>query len=275
MITLSNLISNTWTLYSQNLRTYLKLSLLIFLITVPIGAIGLLLNTLKYAGIAGMAVSIVVGFCVLILTILLTIVLVRVADKQLSRFSAPAIVSSSASSVSIKNEFKAALSLWFEVLLIAVIVSLIQIAGLILLIVPGIIFSVWFAFAIYFAILDFHLQGGRFRFGGGNGGSGGNGIKNSLIQSKVLVKGRFWPVLLRIFVPTILWSMFNWAVSQIFINLVELTQEYLVVSADKIVTYFADFAKLFGSIYINALFVPLFIISMVILFRDLQASKAD
>ena len=48
--------------------------------------------------------------------------------------------------------------------------------GLILLIIPGVIFAVWFALAMYILILE------------------NKGIMESLSKSKELVKGHFWTV---------------------------------------------------------------------------------
>jgi hypothetical protein len=241
MITLSDLISQTWTLYSRNFKTYLKLSFWIFLFTIPGAALGVLLDTLGQTRVINLIISVFLNLLVFILTILVTIVLVRVADRQITE-EKPA--------VSLKKEFGVALAFWFEVLAVAIVVGLIQVAGFLLLIIPGIIFSVWFAFTLYLVILE------------------KAGIKEALLKSKTLVRGRFWGVLVRFFVPTILWSLFGWAISVIFINLVDVAVRFAASSAafataDQII-------KIIGSTYINALLIPLFVISVVILFRNLQ-----
>ncbi len=65
--------------------------------------------------------------------------------------------------------------------LLSVFISLAFIFGLILLIIPGIIFGVWFAFAPYF-LVDQDLN-----------------VIDSMKSSKNLLKGRFWKVFGRLF----------------------------------------------------------------------------
>ena len=61
--------------------------------------------------------------------------------------------------------------------LVGLLNMLIVFLGLVLLIVPGIIFAVWFSFSRFILIKE------------------GLGIKASLARSKELVRGRFWPIL--------------------------------------------------------------------------------
>lgn len=84
--------------------------------------------------------------------------------------------------LSVRGVYEAAwANLWkFSLLLIAIF--LIITGGFILLIIPGVIFSVWFAFS-------------KFIFVDKN-----TGIKESLSQSRQLAKGRFWPIFGRLLV---------------------------------------------------------------------------
>jgi hypothetical protein len=259
MLSLANLISNTWLLYSKNFVTYLKLSFFIFLVTIPAAAISSLSYAFFASKIANLSLSILINLLVFFLTILVTIVLVRVADKQLKSLS-----SGESISLSLSREFENSLKLWPMVLVVSIIVGLIQLIGLFFLIVPGIIFSVWFAFALCYVILEFPSSG-----------SVSAAIKESLKQSRELVRGRFWGVLLRIFVPTILWSLFGWAISMIFVNSLNIIQKYFLVGAAESATRLLDILKILGSTYINALFIPLFVITTVILFRSLESTKTE
>lgn len=65
-------------------------------------------------------------------------------------------------------------------LLISSVVGLIVVGGLILLIIPAIIFGVWYSFST-FLVLDKNLS-----------------IKEALRTSKLMVKGRFWKILGRL-----------------------------------------------------------------------------
>jgi len=81
-----------------------------------------------------------------------------------------------------KDTYKRAWGYALKLALVSFLVGLIVVGGLILLIIPGIVFSVWFAFA-RFGIAEKKL-----------------GIGASLKESKSLVTGRFWEVFGRLFV---------------------------------------------------------------------------
>jgi len=72
---------------------------------------------------------------------------------------------------------------------IGLLVAIVQLMGLALLIIPGIIFTIWFNFAETEAILT------------------GAGVFSSLEQSRELVRGRFFPVLWRMFALSIVLSL--------------------------------------------------------------------
>ncbi len=248
MMPLSTLITNTWLLYNKNFKIYLKLSFWIFLITIPAASLAFLLNAFRQLQAFGVLISLLINLLVFVLTILVTVVLVRIADKQIQSVD-------SAAPVSIKSEFQRASGVWFEVLLIAILVGLIQLGGFVLLIVPGVIFSIWFAFSLYLVILEKAK------------------IKESLSRSRGLVRGRWWGVFARVLAPSILWSLFGWGVTLIYFNIIDLVNKYFLANVDSITQYIIGLIKVLGSTYISAVFVPLFVISMVILFRNLQTNK--
>lgn len=74
-------------------------------------------------------------------------------------------------------------------ILASIVVSLIVFGGILLLIIPGIIFSLWFAFVFYSVALDDHKP------------------IESLHISKGLVKGRWWRVLWLLFVPGLVFGI--------------------------------------------------------------------
>lgn len=79
-------------------------------------------------------------------------------------------------------------------LLISLIYSLLILSGLILVIIPGIVFGVWFSFSL-FLVLDKNMN-----------------IKKSLVMSKLMVKNRFWAVLGRF----VVFGLFSLVVSILF-----------------------------------------------------------
>ncbi|MBI4713699.1 hypothetical protein HY771_00720 [Candidatus Uhrbacteria bacterium] len=80
---------------------------------------------------------------------------------------------------------KIAKTLIAPVLTVALLQTLILIGGLLLLVVPGFLFFVWFSFAQFTAILD-----------------GKRGL-DALQTSKAMIKGKFWKVFLTIFGGTL------------------------------------------------------------------------
>ncbi|MFA4873572.1 MAG: hypothetical protein WC659_06645 [Patescibacteria group bacterium] len=255
---------------------------MIFLCAIPAMALEVLGGFLSVTPFVGNILSFFINLLVFILTIFITIVLIEMADKQISLSLLPSgdlpegdtpplpqkspsfplyqrgISARGGSALGGKGDLKTALGkawgLWFNVLLIALVVGLIQIGGFILLIVPGLIFSIWFAFAIYYVILE------------------KMGIKESLKKSKELTKGKFWGIAARIIFPSLIWSMFGWAVNMIFLNLIDIVVKYAGGTFDKWAVYLLEGLKIIGANYIEAVFIPFLIITMVILFRDLQTS---
>ena len=86
------------------------------------------------------------------------------------------------SSLSVQEAFLVAKAKAWKFLLIGILKGAILLIGFLLLIIPGIIFSVWFAFSGMEIVLN------------------KTGVKESLSKSKALVIGRFWPVLGKLFV---------------------------------------------------------------------------
>jgi hypothetical protein len=80
-------------------------------------------------------------------------------------------------------------NLW-GLFLLSALMFLIILGGMILLIIPGIIFSIWFTFSKFIYVDQ------------------GLGIKASLGKSRELFKGRFWSVYWRLFVIGIFFALF-------------------------------------------------------------------
>jgi hypothetical protein len=80
----------------------------------------------------------------------------------------------------IESIYKKALSKYLKFLLLTIVVYIIFALGIVLLIVPFILFMTWFAFSMFIYV------------------ERGTGIRASLSESKKLVKGRFWKIFVRI-----------------------------------------------------------------------------
>ncbi len=81
-----------------------------------------------------------------------------------------------------EKTYKAAWKKYWVLLLLGIVLSFAYLIGFILLIIPGILFVVWFAFSRFLAV------------------ERGLGIKEALLKSKELVKGAYWKILGRLIV---------------------------------------------------------------------------
>lgn len=99
--------------------------------------------------------------------------------------------------ISIKSALKRARGKFFAFIALAILLGLTIIGGLILLVIPGLIFLVWFSFS-YFILL---FEDKR--------------AVDSMKQSKKYVKGRFWPVAGRLIAIVAVMIPF-WIISGLF-----------------------------------------------------------
>jgi hypothetical protein len=76
----------------------------------------------------------------------------------------------------LKELFRTSLKRLWPFALLVVVLTLIEFGGLLLLIIPGILFAVWYGFAKFVLVTE------------------GKGVRKSLAGSKKLVEGRFWKV---------------------------------------------------------------------------------
>ncbi len=91
--------------------------------------------------------------------------------------------------ISLKNIYNLSYSKTFSGIIISILVSLAVGFGTILLIIPGIVFSVWFSFSLYVFVLE-NKKG-----------------TEALSASRQLVKGKFWPILWRWIAPNFVYGI--------------------------------------------------------------------
>ncbi|MFH1291959.1 MAG: hypothetical protein ABIH87_02060 [bacterium] len=138
-----------------------------------------------------------------------------------------------------KQMFTSSWHLIWPAILITILVILIMIGGYILFIIPGVIFMIWFIFVFYAVVLDEKK------------------VIESLSFSKNLVVGRWWPIVLRLILPLILFGLIIIISDSIFNTIVS-----ALISSQ---TW-----QLIASIIINSIVntfaAPLIMISLVILY---------
>jgi hypothetical protein len=84
--------------------------------------------------------------------------------------------------LSVRKTFKSAWKNYWIFLLLSITLILIYLFGFVFLIIPGLLFVVWFAFSRFIVIEK------------------GEGIKAALLKSKELVKGMYWKILGRLII---------------------------------------------------------------------------
>ncbi len=103
-----------------------------------------------------------------------------------------------------KEVFSSSSNLIWPAIYVSVLVTLIVLGGTLLLIIPGIIFAVWYSFAFY-AVLFENAHG-----------------FDALKSSKSLVVGRWWAIVWRLAVAGIIFGFLNSVLSYILMSLVKL-----------------------------------------------------
>jgi len=144
---------------------------------------------------------------------------------------------------------------FFSNLLIRILVGLAVLAGLILLIVPGVVFAVWFVFALYAMLID------------------GKRGREALKYSRELVKGRWWSVLWRLVIPKIVFLIIWFLVFYVLLIVVNmLVTGLLSVSLDLAVRMQTILSMLL-TIGLTVIFNPVFITADYILYTNLKLTK--
>jgi hypothetical protein len=144
----------------------MKLLLLVYLLLVPFSLLSLFkFNETQQAWIFGGASLVQIFITALVVPVAIILIAGIVSGHV----------------ISIGEAIRKAWKVYWKFMLLMFVLFLINTLGFILLIIPGILFLVWFYFA-QFILVE------------------GSGVKESILKSKQLVKGKFWKVFGRIVV---------------------------------------------------------------------------
>jgi len=137
---------------------------------------------------------------------------------------------------------------------VSIIVFVIVFAGTLALVIPGIIFGIWFAFATIFNILE------------------GNKGWSALKASKALVSGKWWSVFWRFFATYIILMLIIWVIT---------IPLFLIINfaISSVVAYGApEWMSLIQTVVsnlINVFALPLFTAIPIVLYMELKKFKAS
>ncbi len=191
LISAKDLLLQSIDLYKKHLGRYLTYSALLALPTILLSFAGVSIGVLMVmtgSFFTGMTIFVIVAIVLSVLTLAVSIALLRaVADDY-----------SGKPMTSVMDTIKQALPLIIPAILISILTSLAVFGGMILLVIPGIIFAVWFTFAVHALVLDDRHS------------------VDALKYSKSLVVGRWFGVLWRLFAPLLVISIVLAIVQWIF-----------------------------------------------------------
>ena len=234
--TATELIVESWKLYAKNWRKFLPYLIMLFLPTLilsALGAISLYLSVyLPSSSLTSNVVILVVFAASLVLTIWVSIALARTMfDCLLAR------------PTEWKETFFASSDLIWPVIYTSFLVTLIVLGGTLLLIIPGIIFAVWYSFTFYTVIFE-NIKG-----------------LNALSASKSMVAGRWLPVAWRLLITALVFGFLNYALSFVFAYLIRLAPAPVFIQSAAA----SALASLAGAIT-----TPLSIGAILILYQSLK-----
>jgi len=203
MMKIADIIHLSWKVYTSKLKQYLPLLLIAFFLSTFTNLITYILVDVmqlfsKYVTI----ISVTTSFIASMLGIFITILVINYNDKFLNNKK-------------IDFTFKDALPVFWPTLWISFIVGIITFLGYIFFIIPGVLFTVWYAFILFVIILEKKTK-----------------FKEVLGTSKSFSKERFWPVLARILVPNFFWTLIGYLVLIGMLNILGLLTNSVAAEMD-------------------------------------------
>ncbi len=194
--TASELIVDSWDLYTKNWRKFLPFMVMLFLPTLILSALGTISLYLEMylpsSSLASNIVILLVFAASLVFAIWVTVALAKTMFDCLL-----------AKPTQWKEAFSASSNLIWPIILTSFLVTLCVLGGTLLFIIPGLIFAVWYNFTSYVVILE-----------------GVQGL-DAMRASKALVVGRWWPIAWRLVVAAVVFGVISSALSNILTFLIK------------------------------------------------------
>jgi len=236
MLPIAQIIHLSWSVYTSKFKKYLPLVAIIFASSAVSSFLDFLLSEiLKVSDLSYIIYTTLISLVFYIINLAVTIFLIFYTDRLIDNK---------------KIDFKIndVLAIYLPALSVSLLVGLITIGGFLLVIIPGILFTVWYAFAVFEAILNKQKGWAAFR------------------ASHDLSKGRFWAIFGRVIVPNIFWGIVAYLVLAGISNLLELALNQPINSSE------AGLPIIISTFLISDLiasfFAPLSLIALTIAYRE-------
>lgn len=172
------IISSPFTLIKKSIDVFFKRENLVFFakIYLPIGILSIISAVSVYIPVVSNYLSVSQGKPITsILNVLFVLITVFV---NLAGIIAISKVQEDKKE-NIRDIYKVVIKRYWKFLFLSIILYVLYIVGLLVLVVPFVLFSTWFIFSKFLIVVE------------------NKGIKLSLKESKKLVKGKFWKILVR------------------------------------------------------------------------------
>lgn len=181
LISITDIILQSIALYKQNIQRFVTYALFIFVpgafITICSAVLPILVPSTFTIGVLGASYLLYIGISIILslISFWFSIAFIRVIAKT---YAGTAVQS-------IATELHEAKVTFWPALVVSILTVLVVFGGMLLLIIPGIIFGLWFAFSIYAATIDHEPP------------------VQAMKTSKQLVDGRWWAVFWRLVIPSL------------------------------------------------------------------------
>ena len=253
----TELLSEAWKLYKARWKTFLGimiapilLMLLTFLVfgIIALG-IGLLGSFISGSSIVNIVIYLVVF--ILLLALFLAIIIIQFWSQVALIFA----IKDSGENIGIKESYKRGwrkIKPFFWVLILS---GLIVMGGYVFFVIPGIIFGIWFSFAIFIVVVE-DLKG-----------------MNAILKSREYVRNYWWQVLWRgLFLAAVIISAFVVVFIIVFIlasifTLIAKPSPFLVEAVKEIFNLAGNFASI--------IIVPFTVAYSFLIYNDLKKIKGD
>lgn len=248
LISAKEIISRSLKLYGENYQLYFRYLLILFIPAIAIGLAGAYFGSfIQTLTNSGFGLAFLVYFIFLIassfVSLWISLGFIKIIYKTLKKENI----------LTIKEELQQASHLIIPAIVASLLTTLAVVGGMLLLIVPGIIFSIWFAFSLYAVAID--------------GMSGVEAMK----KSKQLVRGQLGATLWRLLVPGLFFGLIivltQWIVDiplKLFLNPILFNSESAwAVTLGTVINALAG-------IIISILITPLSTTAPIILYTELK-----
>lgn len=196
LISITDLIVHSIALYKKHTKKFVTYALLIFIpgacITIMSAILPIFVPSTFTVGVIGVSYLLYVLFAFILsfVSFWFSIAFIRIIAKG---YTGQAIQT-------VSEELQGAKAVFWPAIGVSILTALAVFGGMLLLVIPGIIFGIWFAFSVYSTAIDHHSP------------------IEAMTISKQMVDGRWWAVFWRLAIPSMVFAFLIVAV-QFFVEL--------------------------------------------------------